>query len=89
MEQHEVFFTGQVQGVGFRWTTCRIASRFEVTGFVKNLEDGRVQLVAEGRADELERFVGAVQQQLDAYIGSCAQSRRPATGQFAEFRVRY
>ena len=48
-----VYFTGHVQGVGFRWTTEGIARRFEVTGQVMNLADGRVHLEAEGgKADD-------------------------------------
>ena len=47
-QRREVYFSGRVQGVGFRYTVRMVASRFAVTGFVKNLPDGRVQLVAEG-----------------------------------------
>ena len=45
--RREVYFSGQVQGVGFRYTVMRIASTLEVTGHVRNLPDGRVQLIAE------------------------------------------
>ena len=43
-----MYFSGHVQGVGFRYTTRSVASRFAVTGYVRNLPDGRVELVAEG-----------------------------------------
>src|SRR5689334_21011918 len=49
----EVFYTGRVQGVGFRYTTREIAKGFEVSGSVQNLEDGRVELEAEGEETEL------------------------------------
>ena len=42
----QIFFSGTVQGVGFRFTAERLARRFPVTGFVRNLEDGRVEVVA-------------------------------------------
>ena len=60
-ERRIVYFSGTVQGVGFRYTTARVAERFTVTGFVQNLSDGRVLVIAEGTAPELDRFIGAVQ----------------------------
>ena len=55
--QATVHFTGRVQGVGFRWTTERIAARFTVTGRVRNLVDGRVWLLAEGEKGEVGKFI--------------------------------
>jgi acylphosphatase len=51
-----VTYSGSVQGVGFRYTVMTVATGFEVAGTVGNLSDGRVELVAEGLADELEAF---------------------------------
>ena len=53
LEQRIVNFFGTVQGVGFRYTTCRTARRYEVTGTVRNLPDGRVECVVEGEATEI------------------------------------
>ncbi len=61
-----ILYTGRVQGVGFRYTTTKLACGFEVTGTVKNLPDGRVELVAEGDRAELEEFRKAVQ---DSEVG--------------------
>ena len=55
-----VFYSGNVQGVGFRYTAKTVATGFEVTGTVRNLSDGRVELVAEGAKDELEAFCQAI-----------------------------
>jgi acylphosphatase len=52
----QIFYSGRVQGVGFRYTAKSLASGFEVTGTVRNLPDGRVELTAEGGEDELEAF---------------------------------
>jgi len=52
----QVFYSGQVQGVGFRYTVKSAARGFEVVGWVRNLADGRVELVAEGTREELEAF---------------------------------
>ncbi len=52
----QVFYTGNVQGVGFRYAAKQAASAYEVTGMVRNLLDGRVELVVEGERAELEAF---------------------------------
>ncbi len=62
MTGRHVFFEGRVQGVGFRWTTKNIARGYEVTGWVKNLPDGRVELQACGETDEVEAFLEAIQE---------------------------
>lgn len=53
-------YSGQVQGVGFRYATCSTAAGFDVCGSVRNLGDGRVELVAEGERTELEAFRQAI-----------------------------
>ena len=55
-----IFYSGSVQGVGFRYTTKTVATGFEVTGTVRNLPDGRVELIAEGAHAELEAFRDAI-----------------------------
>ena len=55
-----VLYSGRVQGVGFRYVTRMLARGFEVTGAVRNLPDGRVELVAEGDRSELEAFQQAI-----------------------------
>jgi acylphosphatase len=55
-----IFYSGHVQGVGFRYSTKTVAAGFEVTGTVRNLPDGRVELTAEGTRAELEAFRAAV-----------------------------
>jgi acylphosphatase len=55
-----VFFSGQVQGVGFRYTTKTVATGFEITGTIRNLPDDRVELVAEGQREELDAFRAAL-----------------------------
>lgn len=55
-----VLYSGHVQGVGFRYNAKSVARGFEVTGTVRNLPDGRVELIAEGRREELEAFRNAI-----------------------------
>jgi acylphosphatase len=54
------FFSGRVQGVGFRYAVKNVATGYEVTGTVRNLDDGRVELIAEGQKGELEEFLVAI-----------------------------
>ena len=58
--QMTVYYCGRVQGVGFRYTAKTVAAGFEIVGIVRNLPDGRVELVAEGLRAELEEFRAAL-----------------------------
>jgi len=68
LDRRRVYFSGRVQGVGFRYTTQSLARGFEVAGFVRNLPDGRVELVAEGDSDELDAFLASIRREMDAFI---------------------
>jgi acylphosphatase len=88
-EVHHVtaFFTGRVQGVGFRYQTLQVAKGFEVSGLVKNLPDGRVQLEAEGRTEEVKDFVTAVHERMTGYIRKVEQTEEKRVGQFRGFLI--
>ena len=60
MTGRHVFYEGRVQGVGFRWTTKNLARGYDVTGSVRNLPDGRVELLVSGELDEVEAFLEAI-----------------------------
>jgi len=65
----QVFYEGYVQGVGFRWSVRHIAKGFDVTGWVRNLADGRVELQVNGKDEEARAFLDAVaQSELRAHI---------------------
>lgn len=86
---HEtVFFTGHVQGVGFRYATRQVAKEFEVTGFVCNLADGRVQIEAEGARAEIEAFVAAVEEKMHGYIRKVERSGGKRPAQFTGFVIK-
>ena len=83
-----VLFSGRVQGVGFRYTTCRKAEDFKVEGFVRNLPDGNVELVAEGPEQDLVDFLHAVQaSQVGRQIADTRVGWAAATNQFDRFGV--
>ncbi len=88
-ERREVHYAGHVQGVGFRYSVQRLAGGFSVAGYVRNLADGRVQLVAEAAPPELDQFLGAIDQRMAGHIRDKQVDVRPATGEFSGFEVRY
>lgn len=61
-------FRGRVQGVGFRATTCEMATRFQVGGFVRNQADGTVEVVVDGLPDELDAFIAAIETRFTGMI---------------------
>lgn len=84
----QVFYSGRVQGVGFRYTTRTVATGFELTGVVENLPDGRVKLVAEGQREELEVFRQAIRDAgMEGLIRDEVVSWHPATGEFRGFVI--
>lgn len=88
MKRMRVLFSGRVQGVGFRYTVCRVAASFEVAGFVRNLADGDVELVAEGFEQELAGFLHAIR---DSGPGRYIVRERlrwgAATGEYETFGI--
>ena len=86
---HEtVHFSGRVQGVGFRYTTRQVAKEFEVTGLVENLGDGRVRLEVEGRAEEIDAFVTAVEERMHGYVRQVERQSNRRQPQFKDFGIR-
>lgn len=84
-----VYYSGQVQGVGFRATTARMAIAYPVTGWVKNLADGRVQLLVEGPADAVQEFLQALRSHWKDNIQKEQVEERPVSNQFKEFAIAY
>lgn len=88
LHHESIFFSGRVQGVGFRYTTLQVAREFEVAGHVCNLPDGRVQLEVEGRPEEVAAFVTAVEERMHGYIRKTERSARRGPAQFSGFAIR-
>ena len=85
----QVHFSGIVQGVGFRYTARRLADRFDVAGYVKNLPDGRVELVVEGPPDQIDAFLRAISEQMGHYIRRTDQQISSPADRFAGFEIRF
>jgi acylphosphatase len=86
-QRREVFYRGRVQGVGFRYTTRHLADQFDVHGYVQNLPDGRVLVVAEGDSREIDLFLGAIMAHLGHYIVDVETRVMPASGEFRGFGI--
>ncbi len=88
MKNVRVHYDGRVQGVGFRWTVKRLACEFDVAGTVRNLPDGRVELVARGETDELDAFLEAVRtSQLAAHIRGEVSETIPPPAALRGFQI--
>jgi len=87
MKAKMVWYSGMVQGVGFRFTTAKIAADFPVTGWVKNLSDGRVQLLVEGSGEAVEKFLKAVHDHWKDNIDKEQVEEQKPTGKFKSFEV--
>ena len=89
-KQMQALFSGRVQGVGFRYTACRIAESFKVTGCVRNLADGNVEVVAEGREQELVSFFNAIgESRLGRLITRNQLRWSGSTGKYKSFGVSF
>ena len=86
--RYDITFTGRVQGVGFRFTTVRIAGGYDVTGWVKSEADGSVRCVAEGTREELEAFIAAIRRKMAGNITGATIQESGATNEFAGFSIR-
>ncbi|MHC4915166.1 MAG: acylphosphatase [Planctomycetota bacterium] len=89
-DRARVIFSGTVQGVGFRYTTANTARRFPaVTGRVKNLPDGTVELIAEGTRAEVEAFIAAISDRMTGYIRNADIQWSHSECQYPTFGIGY
>ncbi len=89
MVRSHVFFSGTVQGVGFRYTTQKFARELKVSGWVKNLSDGRVEMMAEGSRERLDDLIHKLDEQFERKIASKDIDWLDAPSQFTDFEVIY
>jgi acylphosphatase len=81
-------FFGRVQGVGFRYTVASLAPDCGIRGYVRNLSDGSVELVAQGSDSDIERFLARIGEHFAGYIQSQTAEDYPASEAFGSFEVR-
>lgn len=88
-EQRRVLYSGRVQGVGFRYTARQIAQRHAVTGFVRNLPDGRVELAIEGSPGEIQQTLDEIADAMVDYIRDQQVQAGKASGNYRSFEVAF
>ena len=87
LQQAHIFYAGKVQGIGFRYTAKSFAKELGLTGWVKNLNDGRVELVIEGDVSKLEQLQKMLMDQFGIYIVNADVRLQKAQGKFQDFSV--
>ena len=87
MVRAHIYFCGTVQGVGFRYTTVSFAQQFSLTGWVKNLSDGRVEIVVEGPRERIEELLLRLNGQFGSFIRDQHIEWLDARKEFDEFSV--
>lgn len=84
-----MIYHGRVQGVGFRYTAHHIAQSYAVTGYVKNLRDGNVELVVEGAAPEIQRVLAEIAAEMAGNIEAADVQVESASGNYASFEIAF
>jgi len=82
-------YSGTVQGVGFRYRTRQIASQYRVCGWVKNLSDGKVEVVAEGEESEIREFLASLEEAFPGHIRGRQDSWSKPEGRDTDFQIRF
>jgi len=88
-QRREIYYSGRVQGVGFRYTVHRLARNYQVTGFVQNLPDGRVHMIVEGTRQDLESLFQDVARSMSGYIRDQTVDVVSPTGEYGDFTIRF
>ena len=89
MQRRTYHFTGRVQGVGFRYTAQSATNGKRVTGYVRNLPDGRVEMILEGPAADMDGVLETIRGQLGENIRETVFHTSAATREFPDFRIRH
>lgn len=84
-----LFYSGRVQGVGFRYTAAALAREYGIVGWVRNLRDGAVELVCEAEEEKVKKFIAALSQEMSHYIKDVSDEWSPATGEFDDFSIKF
>lgn len=88
IERWIVHFSGHVQGVGFRYRTQMISGGYQVFGWVANLSDGKVKVVAEGEESEISGFINEIQRTMSGYVREVKIEKSQSFGDFDSFEIR-
>ena len=89
MVAKRIIFAGRVQGVGFRFTAHRMANRHQLTGFVRNLPNGTVEILAQGRPEDIDDCIGDMKEAFAGYMRETRIEETTCDPQYADFRITF
>lgn len=89
MAAKHVIFIGRVQGVGFRYTAHRMAHRHQLTGFVRNLPDGTVEMYAQGPAGDIDDCIRNIKEYFGDYLRETEIQEIPPDPKYKDFRITF
>jgi len=88
MAKH-VVFSGRVQGVGFRFTALNAASRYRLTGYVRNVSNGTVEMVVQGPAADIDNCINSIEQSFADYITGTKSEDIPPDPAYTDFKITF
>lgn len=89
MIRAHIFYSGRVQGVGFRFTVQRYATELDLRGWVKNLADGRVEILTEGDREKIKQLCQRIEKHFQGYIKDKNIDFVPAQKDYPDFDVAF
>lgn len=89
MKRIHILYSGRVHGVGFRYTVHDQAIKHAISGWVKNTADGKVEVVAEGKDEDVDKFIAQIESLMTNYIADKTSYLEPVSGEFKQFKISY
>ena len=89
MVAKHIIFSGSVQGVGFRFTAHRMAGRHQLTGYVRNLPDGTVEMLAQGPAEDIDDCIRDIQNCLTSHVREVKTVEVPPNPTYKDFKITF
>ena len=89
MIARHIIFAGRVQGVGFRFTARRAAERRQLTGYVRNMPNGSVEMLAQGRPEEVDDCIQDIKEYFSGYIKETSIREIPPDPKYSDFQITF
>ena len=89
MVAKHIIFIGTVQGVGFRFTAMRVANHHDLTGFVRNLPDGTVEMLAQGKSQDIDSCIDDIKESFGGYVRETKIEDTPPDPRYADFKITF
>ena len=84
-----IVFSGRVQGVGFRFTAFNIANRYGLTGHVRNLPDGTVEMIAQGQQENVDNCIRDIEGSFAGYISRTSDEEISTSPRYKDFQITF